>query len=68
MKSDYNPITNTGHEISVWNYKDGVAILQHQDGPEGGTIQYSEDGVNFEIQGSVSNFPEAPGFYSYNFV
>ncbi len=66
VKSEYNPITNTGHEVSVWNYNGGVAILQHQDGPEAMTIQYAEDGVNFEIMGSITNFPEAPGLFRPN--
>ena len=43
-----------------------VAILQHQDGPEAMTIQYAEDGVNFEIMGSITNFPEAPGLFRPN--
>lgn len=63
VKSEYNPITNTGHEVSVWPYKEGIAILQHLDGPEVGTIQYAADGVNFEIMGSASGIPEALGIY-----
>ncbi len=63
VKSDHNPITNTGHEVMVWKYNDGVAILQHQDGPEAQTIQFSQDGLNFEIQGSATNLPEAAGLY-----
>ncbi len=65
-KSAMNPITNTGHEVMVWPYEDGVAILQHQDGPEAQTIQFAEDGFNFEIKGSVSNIPEAAGLYRPN--
>ncbi len=63
VKSEFNPITNTGHEVMVWPYKDGMAILQHQDGPEAETIQYSTDGVNYTIMGSVTNIPEAAGLY-----
>ncbi len=63
VKSEYNPITNTGHEIMVWPYKTGVAILQHQDGPEAMSIQYSEDGLNFEMKGNVSDIPEAAGLF-----
>ncbi len=62
VKSQYNPITNTGHEIMAWPYADGMAILQHQDGPEALTIQYAEDGMNFDIMGNVTDgFPEAAG-------
>ena len=63
IKSEYNPITNTGHEVSVWSYNEGIAIVQHLDGPEVGTIQYAKDGINFEIMGSASNIPEALGIY-----
>lgn len=72
VKSEYNPVTNTGHEVCVWNSGDGIAIMLHQDGPEYGTIQYAEDGVNFEIMGKVngfvlddysSDYPEAAGVY-----
>lgn len=61
VKSEYNPITNTGHEVSVWPYKSGIAIIQHLDGPEKNTIQFAEDGVNFEIKGRTSNVGEALG-------
>ncbi len=63
VKSEYNPITNTGHEVMVWPYRSGMAILQHQDGPEAQSIQYSEDGINFVMKGKVSNIPEAAGLY-----
>lgn len=61
VKSQYNPVTNTGHEVMVWPYGDGMAILQHQDGPEALSIQYAEDGLNFQIKGKVDGFPEAAG-------
>lgn len=61
VKSEFNPITNTGHEVMVWPYGDGMAILQHQDGPEAMSIQYAEDGFNFDIKGKVAGFPEAAG-------
>lgn len=63
VKSEYNPITNTGHEVSIWKYDEGIAIIQKLDGPERGTIQYAEDGVNFEIMGSASNVPDALGIF-----
>ncbi len=72
VKSPLNPITNTGHEVCVWNSGEGIALMLHQDGPEYGTIQYAEDGVNFEIKGKVeefvlrdynTHFPEAAGVY-----
>ncbi|MEM0994158.1 MAG: family 43 glycosylhydrolase [Bacteroidota bacterium] len=72
VKSDYNPITNTGHEVCVWKSGEGIAIMLYQDGPEYGTLQYADDGLNFEIRSEVqdfvltdysSDFPEAAGLY-----
>lgn len=49
VKSPYNPISNSGHEICVWPYNGGIASLITTDGPEKNTIQWSPDGINFEI-------------------
>lgn len=61
VKSPYNPISNSGHEICVWPYKDGIASLITTDGPEKNTIQWSPDGVNFEIMASIKGAPHAIG-------
>ncbi len=72
VKSEYNPITNTGHEVCVWHSGEGLGIMLHQDGPEYGTTQYASDGLNFTIMGQVnfplknpgnSTYPEAAGLY-----
>lgn len=72
VKSEFNPITNTGHEVCVWHSGEGIGIMLHQDGPEYGTTQYSTDGINFEIKGKVnfplkeprnSTYPEAAGLF-----
>jgi len=60
-KSLYNPISNSGHEICVWKYNDGIASLITTDGPEKNTIQWSEDGVNFEIMSVIQGAPHAIG-------
>ena len=60
-KSVYNPISNSGHEICVWSYNDGIASLITTDGPEKNTIQWSPDGINFEIVSSIQNAPHAIG-------
>ena len=49
IKSPYNPISNSGHEICVWPYNGGIAALITTDGPEKNTIQWAPDGINFEI-------------------
>lgn len=63
IKSEYNPVTNSGHETCLWKYKDGIAALLTTDGPERNTIQYAKDGINFEIKAYIKHAPEAPGPY-----
>ncbi len=61
VKSEYNPVTNSGHEVCVWHYKGGIAALLTTDGPEKNTIQYAADGVNFEIEAVIKDPPHAAG-------
>jgi hypothetical protein len=61
VKSEYNPITNSGHELCVWPYQGGIAALIITDGPERNTIQWSPDGINFEIKSHVKMGPPAAG-------
>lgn len=61
IKSPYNPISNSGHEICVWNYGGGIASLITTDGPEKNTIQWSPDGINFEIKSIIKGAPHAIG-------
>lgn len=63
VKSPYNPVTNSGHEVCVWHYQGGVAALLTTDGPEKNTIQYAPDGINFEIVSVLKGAPEAIGLY-----
>ncbi|GAC24759.1 hypothetical protein GMES_2464 [Paraglaciecola mesophila KMM 241] len=62
-KSEYNPISNSGHEVVVWNYQGGVASLLTTDGPEKNTIQFAPDGINFDIKAHIKGAPEAIGLY-----
>lgn len=61
--SEYNPITNSGHETMLWHYQGGIAALLNRDGPEKDTIQYARDGINFEIMSKVSDTPQGGGTY-----
>ncbi len=61
VKSPYNPISNSGHEICVWPYNKGIASLITTDGPEKNTLQWSPDGINFEIMSVIQNPPHAIG-------
>ena len=62
-KSEYNPITTSGHEVAVWNHDEGIAIIQKLDGPERGTVQFAADGLNFEMRGRATHVPEALGIF-----
>ncbi|XPF94562.1 glycoside hydrolase family 117 protein [Colwellia sp. RE-S-Sl-9] len=63
IKSEYNPISNSGHEVVVWNYLGGIASLLTTDGPEKNTVQFAPDGINFEIKAHIKGAPEAIGLY-----
>lgn len=63
VKHPLNPITNSGHEIWVWPWKRGVAAIVDWAGPEKDTVQYSEDGVNFEVVASIEDIPPAGGAF-----
>ncbi|MEO9891403.1 family 43 glycosylhydrolase, partial [Aurantibacter sp.] len=59
-KSAYNPISNSGHEICVWPYQGGMAAMLTSDGPENNTIQWSPDGINFEIKSHIGGRTKPP--------
>lgn len=63
IKSDYNPISNSGHEVAVWHQNGGIASLITTDGPEKNTIQWASDGINFEIMSHIKGAPEAVGIF-----
>lgn len=61
VKSELNPVANSGHETMLWPYEGGIAALLIQDGPEKDTIQFAADGLNFEPKAHVQLSPHAPG-------
>ncbi len=61
VKHPLNPLTNSGHEIWVWPYKSGIAMICDWAGPEKNTIQYAEDGLNFKVVAAVEDIPPAGG-------
>lgn len=61
--SEFNPVTNSGHETMLWNYDGGIAALLNRDGPEKDTIQYAKDGINFELMAKVQDTPQAGGAF-----
>ncbi|MBK1880065.1 glycoside hydrolase family 117 protein [Pelagicoccus mobilis] len=62
-KHPLNPVITSGHETSLFPFKEGIAALVYKDGPEHNTIQYSEDGVNFEIASITELMPYAAAPY-----
>ena len=58
-KSPFNPVTNSGLEVVVWQYDGGVAGLVNRCGPEKNTIQFAPDGINFELMSRVAVPPQA---------
>lgn len=62
-KHPLNPVLNSGHEVVLWPYKSGIAALVTANGPEKNTVQWSPDGVNFEIMSHVVLPPDAAGPY-----
>ncbi|MEM9080528.1 MAG: glycoside hydrolase [Verrucomicrobiota bacterium] len=64
VKHPLNPVANSGHETTYFPFKGGVASIVIKDGNERETIQYAEDGVNFEIMSCVSLVPIAGGPYT----
>jgi len=60
-KHPLNPLINSGHETSLFPFKEGVAAMANRDGMEHNTIQYAKDWVNFEIASIVELMPIAGG-------
>lgn len=62
-KSEYNPVTNSGHETCLWNYNGGIAAFLSTDGVEKNSMQYAKDGINFDVKSVIKAGPEAAGPY-----
>lgn len=60
-KHPQNPVLNSGHETTLFPFKEGIAALAIRDGNEHYTVQYANDGVNFEIASITSFMPTAAG-------
>ncbi|MEH0152688.1 family 43 glycosylhydrolase [Limibacter armeniacum] len=60
-KHPQNPVVTSGHETTLFPFREGVAALVYKDGPEHNTIQYAKDWVNFEIASITELMPIAAG-------
>jgi hypothetical protein len=61
QKHPLNPVINSGHETTLFPFKEGIAALVIRDGNEHFTVQYAKDGVNFEIASITELMPVAGG-------
>ena len=57
-----NPVLDSGHEVCVWPHGRGMGCIVAPCGPQGATLQYSEDGIRFRRVCTVAP-PRAPGPY-----
>lgn len=64
VKYENNPVLNSGHEVSLFPFREGVAAMVIKAGNEHNTIQYAKDWVNFEIASFVNLMPNAPAAFS----
>lgn len=60
VKYEGNPVLPSGHEVCVWPHGTGVGAIISPHGPDGNTLQYSEDGLRFHRVADISP-PRAPG-------
>lgn len=60
-KHPLNPVLNSGHEVSLFPFKEGIAAITSTDGNEYNTIQYAEDWVSFDIASITAMMPIAAG-------
>lgn len=62
-KYPLNPVINSGHETTLFPFKEGIAALVIHNGIEHNTIQYAPDGISFKIAAISSLMPVAAGPY-----
>lgn len=43
------PVQDSGHEVQIWKHDDGVISLVSPTGPNGRSLQYATDGLQFEV-------------------
>jgi len=62
-KCPLNPVLNSGHETTLFPFKDGIAALAIHNGIEHNTIQFAPDGISFKIAAISGLMPVAAGPY-----
>lgn len=57
-------VQDSGHEVQIWQHGEGILSLVSPTGPNGRTLQCSEDGVRFEVLlRELAGQPNAPGMH-----
>jgi len=62
-KCPLNPVMNSGHETTLFPFKQGIAALASHNGMEHNSIQFSLDGINFHVAANTGLMPIAAGPY-----
>jgi len=61
LATKYVDVLNSGHETTLFPFREGIAALAIRDGNEHFTIQYAPDGVSFHIASITELMPVAAG-------
>lgn len=62
VRYSHNPVLDSGHEVCVWPRDGGIYAFVCDVGPQGNTLQFSENGLNFtKVKELIP--PKAPGPY-----
>ncbi len=62
-KCPLNPVLNSSHETGLFPFKGGIAAMSSRHGNELSTMQWSPDGINFQVASHITLIPLAPGPY-----
>jgi hypothetical protein len=57
-------VQDSGHEVMVWPYREGVMSLVSSAGPHGNSLFYATDGASFKVvKPGLRGLPAAPGSF-----
>ena len=59
-----NAVQDSGHEVQIWPYAFGVLSLVSSTGPNGRSLHYAADGLQFKVlESGLKRQPNAPGLF-----
>ncbi len=59
-----NPVLNSGHTVNIWPHREGVAALVDNAGPQRYSVQWSPDGIHFEMAAKLDFVHTGTAAYS----